>query len=108
MPSPQAAAAWQREFADALLFTFPKHGQALERDFKWLGSHRYGIVHLGGHDVRDLRERCRTASARLGWPLPYVDATVEPARESTIDQRSVGIASGPTDWTAHPEPLPAK
>jgi hypothetical protein len=108
MPSPQAAAAWQREFADALLFTFPKHGQALERDFKWLGSHRYGIVHLGGHDERDLRERCRTASARLGWPLPYVDAAVEPARESTIEQRSVGIACGPTDWTAHPEPLPAK
>ena len=41
------------------------------RDFKWLGSHRYGIVHLGGRDAADLRRRCEAASALLGWPAPY-------------------------------------
>jgi len=42
----------------------------MTRDFKWLGSYRYGIVHLGARDMDDLRERCRDASALLGWPAP--------------------------------------
>jgi biotin carboxylase len=68
--------AWQRarlarEFPDAMLFTFPKAGHSLARDFKWLGSHRYGILHLGGRDAHDLQRRCEAASAILGWPAPY-------------------------------------
>ena len=58
-------------FPDALLFTYPKAGHSLERDFKWLGSHRYGILHLGGRDRADLAQRCQAASALLGWPAPY-------------------------------------
>ena len=62
-PMPDAAqrAALAHRFPDALLFTYPRRGHALARDFKWLGSHRYGIVHLGGADRADLRARCESA-----------------------------------------------
>lgn len=75
-PMPTAAQREQlvRAFPDALLFTYPKRGHALERDFKWLGSHRYGILHLGGDDPQHLRARCEAASALLGWPAPYAEA----------------------------------
>jgi hypothetical protein len=74
-PAPAAArrAAFAREFPDGLLFAFPKRGHALARDFKWTGSHRYGIVHLGGRDRDELRARAERASALLGWPAPYAD-----------------------------------
>ena len=74
MPDTQQRASLAREFPDALLFTMPKQGHSLARDFKWLGSHRYGIVHLGGRDAADLHARALRASALLGWPAPYVDA----------------------------------
>jgi hypothetical protein len=76
------AAARQRElaeaFPDALLFCFPKTPGQIARDFKWLGSYRYGILHLGGRNAADLRARCAGASALLGWPAPC--AAAEPAR----------------------------
>jgi len=72
-PSPEQRARLRQAFPDALLFEYPKAGHALERDFKWLGSHRYGIVHLGGRDAVDLRRRCQQASELLGWPAPYRD-----------------------------------
>jgi hypothetical protein len=71
MPTPMQRARLAREYPDALLFTYPKAGHSLARDFKWLGSHRYGILHLGGRDAADLRRRCEAASAVLGWPAPY-------------------------------------
>ena len=73
LPPPSAAqqAALHREFPDALFYAMPKAGHGLQRDFKWLGSHRYGILHLGGRDAADLRQRCERASALLGWPAPY-------------------------------------
>jgi hypothetical protein len=82
---PPAPAATQREalaraFPDALLLSFAKRGRALARDYRWTGSHRYGIVHLGGHDREHLRQRCEDASALLGWPAPYLDHTPWPAR----------------------------
>ncbi|MCU0833194.1 MAG: hypothetical protein MUC77_01980 [Chromatiaceae bacterium] len=82
-PSPTAReiARWRRETPDGLLFCFPKRGQALARDFKWLGSHRFGIIHLGGRDQAELRRRCLAASARLGWSPPYA----EPGDAPSID-----------------------
>jgi hypothetical protein len=50
--------ALARAFPDALLFHFAKTPGQIARDFKWLGSYRYGILHLGGRDAVDLRERC--------------------------------------------------
>jgi biotin carboxylase len=75
MPGPWQRARLAREFPDAMLFTFAKSGHSLARDFKWLGSHRYGILHLGGRDAHDLRRRCEAASAILGWPAPYASPT---------------------------------
>ena len=72
-PSRAQVASFTRAFPDGLLFPFPKSGHALDRDFKWLGSHRYGIVHLSGRDDGELREKCARASAMLGWPVPYAD-----------------------------------
>lgn len=84
-PPPSAAqrAAFQRAFPDGLVFSFPKQGHGLARDFKWLGSHRYGIVHLGADSWPQLRERTEAASALLGWPAPYADAAVEAAHHPT-------------------------
>jgi hypothetical protein len=85
MPSRQRAADWAQRYPDGLLFAFPKHGQALARDFKWLGSHRYGVVHLGGRSERELRERCCAASAALRWPAPYAKPSAAGAAEDGRD-----------------------
>jgi hypothetical protein len=90
MPSAQHRAAFGAAFPDGLLFTFAKQGHALEREFKWLDSHRYGIVHLGGRDADDLRRRCARAADLLGWPdAPYAghagrhaDGAPEPSNRS--------------------------
>lgn len=75
-PSPDAARQAQlaREYPDALLFAFPKTPGQIARDFKWLGSYRYGILHLGGRDARDLHARCAAASELLGWPAPALQS----------------------------------
>jgi hypothetical protein len=73
MPTATQQAAVLDRFADALLFTYPKSGHSLARDFKWLGSHRYGILHLHGDDPGHLRAQCISASALLGWKPPYAD-----------------------------------
>jgi hypothetical protein len=70
MPTDAQQRALAREFPDAMLFPFPKSPGQIARDFKWLGSYRYGILHLGGRDAAVLRTRCAAASALLGWPAP--------------------------------------
>ncbi len=77
MPSPARIAELARQHPDAMLFRFPKTGGQIARDFKWLSSYRYGILHLGGVDAADLAARCAAASALLGWPSPC--STLEPA-----------------------------
>ena len=103
---PPAPAVPQREalarrFPDALLFSFAKMGRARARDFRWTGSHRYGIVHLGGRDREDLRQRCEDASELLGWPAPYLDHGSLPARVhaaapslSSLGEPSVEASAG--------------
>ena len=73
MPGRAQQVALQRQFPDALLFMLPKSGHSLARDFKWLGNHRYGILHLQGRDEQQLRQRAEQASALLGWPAPYAE-----------------------------------
>jgi hypothetical protein len=88
-PPPSAAQrqAFVQQHPDGLVFAFPKKGHALQRDFKWTGSHRYGIVHLGARDRQQLREQAELASALLGWPAPYRDepATDAPTPASRAD-----------------------
>lgn len=69
-----AQAAFRQAFPDALLYAYPRQGHALQRDFKWLGSWRHGIVHLHADNELQLRERCERCSAMLGWRAPYADA----------------------------------
>jgi biotin carboxylase len=76
MPTPAQQAEVLRRFPDALLFSYAKTAHAVQRDFKWLGSYRHGIVHLGGRDAADLRERTEQASRLLGWVAPYVGDTL--------------------------------
>jgi hypothetical protein len=73
MPSQSVLGRLRSECPDHLLLSFPKDEYQLYRDFKWLGSYRYGILHLGGRDAHDLRERCERASRLLGWLAPYAD-----------------------------------
>jgi hypothetical protein len=82
MPGAAARAALLGAFPDALLHTFGKQGHALERELKWLGSHRYATLHLHGDDAADLRRRAERASALLGWPAPYAPAAEERPSES--------------------------
>jgi hypothetical protein len=78
---PVPSAAQQRElarqFPDAMLFCFPKSAGQIARDFKWLSSYRYGILHVGGRDPADLANRCAAASKLLGWPSPCLQHNVE-------------------------------
>jgi biotin carboxylase len=77
MPSTVQMQQLQAHFPDHLLLQFPKAGHSLARDFKWLGSYRYGIVHLGARDPQDLHERCQRISGILNWPVPYADGLHE-------------------------------
>jgi hypothetical protein len=79
MPDRRERAVFHQAYPDALLLEFPKPAGSTARDFKWLGSYRYGIMHLGGTDWLDLRRRCEVASSLLGWVAPFEDLHV-PAR----------------------------
>ena len=80
MPSPQQEAHFAHAYPDALLFAYPRQGRELARDYKWLGSWRHGIVHLGGRDEQHLRDRVLQASALLGWTAPYTDQLASAGR----------------------------
>lgn len=87
MPTAEQRAAFAAAHPDALLFRFPKRGHSLARDFKWTGSHRYAIVHLGARDEQQLRERAEHASALLGWPVPYASQPRHAAGPTWADSR---------------------
>ncbi len=87
-PTLAQQSALHAAFPDALMFGFPKGPGEIARDFKWLGSYRYGIVHLAAADAQQLRLDCERASALLGWPTPYA--------EWPCDTSPVGLASAPT------------
>lgn len=82
LPSAAQQAVLAERFPDALLFCFAKAPGQIARDFKWLGSYRYGILHLAGRNPQDLRERCAEASALLGWPTPYAQHRTEPGAQT--------------------------
>jgi hypothetical protein len=96
LPDAGQTRAFARAYPDALLFPYPKSAGSVARDYKWLGSYRYGITHLGGRDAADLRSRCEAASSLLGWPAPYAD----------MDQAAADPASiaAPPAQVPHPRP----
>ena len=75
VPMPTAAEqhAFRAAFPDGLLLQFPKLFSQIQRDFKWLGSYRFGVVHLGGDNPEDLEGRCEQASSLLGWAAPHTE-----------------------------------
>jgi hypothetical protein len=73
MPSDAQLLDLKQHFPDHLLLSFPKTGGSTARDFKWLGSYRYGILHVGGQSVADLTSRLNAASERLDWPAPLAE-----------------------------------
>lgn len=88
MPGPARQAAFRKTYPDGLLLPFPKSHGEIQRDFKWLRSYRYGIMHLGGDSPADLKRRCEHASSLLGWLPPYT----EHVRDLP------GIAAADGDW----------
>lgn len=80
MPGPAVRRAFALAFPDGWLSPMPKRGSGLARDFKWLGSHRYGVMHLGGADEHDLLHRYRQACSLLGWPATDALHHPHPAR----------------------------
>lgn len=73
MPSNAQLLDLKQQFSDHLLLSFPKTGGSTARDFKWLGSYRYGILHLGGQSEADLKSNLEVASELLAWPAPLAE-----------------------------------
>jgi hypothetical protein len=68
LPSAEDRAWLAREFPQARLEVYPKRGGALQRDLKWLGSHRWAVLNMPGRDEAELRERYVRVCERLRWP----------------------------------------
>ena len=102
MPDRERQRGFARTYPDGLLLRFPKPRGSMERDFKWLGSYRYGIVHLGGADRADLRARCEAASALLGWPAPYREpGEAAPPHASPAPVPAAVLNLSPTAGVSH-------
>ena len=59
---------WLKEFdPDAFLALFIKTGGGLKREMKWLGSHRYATLNMGGHSDEHLHTKYQTVKQTLGF-----------------------------------------
>ena len=73
MPTDEQKHDFKQHFPDHMLLSFPKTGGSTARDFKWLGSYRYGILHLGAQSEANLQSQLVQASVLLGWPATVVE-----------------------------------
>jgi hypothetical protein len=71
LPTAQDLAWLAHEYPEARLELYPKRGAGLQRDLKWLGSHRWAVLNMPGHDAADLRMGYERICERLKWPAPY-------------------------------------
>lgn len=101
-PSAMRRRALRDACPDALLLQFPKSRGSIARDIKWLGSYRYGILHLGGDHATDLQARCEAASRRLGWPAPYAMQRNPAAAQATALHKEPETAA---TWVPQPGPM---
>lgn len=59
---------WLKEFdPDAFLALFIKNGGGLKREMKWLGSHRYATLNMGGQSDEHLQGKYQTVKQILGF-----------------------------------------
>lgn len=108
-PTQQQRDLLHTAYPDALLLEYPCTQAGIERDHKWLGSSRHGILHLGGQSEVDLRRRCEVASRLLGWAPPYADfhaARAEPAAPQKMNHaaQTASNSSPSSLHTARPTP----
>ena len=67
-PPTHESLRWLQEFdPDAFLALFIKTGGGLRREMKWLGSHRYATLNMGGHSDEHLLGKFQTVKATLGF-----------------------------------------
>jgi biotin carboxylase len=60
--------AWLNEFdPDAFLAMFIKKGGGLKREMKWLGSHRYATLNMGGDSEQHLLDKYQMVKRTLGF-----------------------------------------
>ena len=59
--------AIHRRFPDARLMLYLKRGRSLAREMKWLGSHRYAVLNLGGSSTADLHARYEVICRELAF-----------------------------------------
>ena len=60
--------AWLKEFdPDAFLAMFIKTGGGLKREMKWLGSHRYATLNMGGESAQHLLDKFHLVKQRFGF-----------------------------------------
>ncbi len=64
-PSREALAQVSRSFPEARLMLYLKHGAALAREMKWLGSYRYAVVNMGARNADDLYRQYADMRTRL-------------------------------------------
>lgn len=64
-PSHETLTQVSRQFPEARLMLYLKHGAALAREMKWLGSYRYAVVNMGAASADDLYLRYADIRARL-------------------------------------------
>lgn len=106
MPSAARTAALKQQFPNHLFISIPKAGHELARDFKWLGSYRYGVLHLGGKSDADLNSRLEAASTILGWPAPLAEnyplATFIPLQDQTPQSAQTDTSTNRTAMS-HPK-----
>ncbi len=77
-PTP-AKVAWLEAFdPDAHLMTYIKRGGALAREMKWLGSHRYAVLNLGGANEAELVDKCNAIERHFEFETAPADAVPEP------------------------------
>jgi biotin carboxylase len=57
LPQPAQIEAVRERYPDARLKLYLKRGASLAREMKWLGSHRYAVLNLGGASAEDLHQR---------------------------------------------------
>jgi hypothetical protein len=75
VPGAAQIAAMQRRHPDARLMLYRKRGTGLAREMKWLGSHRYAVLNLGGRDAADLQSRYEAISRELSLDAGAVPAS---------------------------------
>jgi biotin carboxylase len=66
-PGAAELAAIRHRYPDASLMLYLKQGMSLAREMKWLGSHRYAVLNLGGASPEDLHRRYDDIRRRLAF-----------------------------------------